>query len=41
MRGGVSTHELFWVLSYEDREVMSTIIKENIEATNKSGIALV
>jgi hypothetical protein len=41
MRGGVSTHELFWVLSYEDREVMSAIIKENIEATNKSGIALV
>lgn len=41
MRGGVSSHELFWTLSYEDREVMSKIISDNIEATNKSGMPLV
>lgn len=40
MRGGVSAHDLLWNLSYEDREIMSAIMKDNIEATNKSGMPL-
>ncbi len=41
MRGGVTSHELFHVYSYEDRMIMNTIIKENIEATKKSGLSLI
>ena len=40
MRGGVNAHDLLWNLSYEDREIMSSIMKDNIEATNKSGMPL-
>ncbi len=41
MRGGVSAHELFHVYSYEDRMLMNEIIKENIETTKKSGMAII
>jgi hypothetical protein len=40
MRGGVTSNELFYQYSFEDRQIISEIIKENIEATKKSGIAL-
>ena len=41
MRGGVSSQELFHSYSYEDRVIINEIIKENIEATKKSGISLI
>ncbi|MFW6002130.1 MAG: hypothetical protein ACOCQD_02215 [archaeon] len=40
MRGGVSSHDLFWVYSSEDRKIMSEIIKENITHTKDSGLPL-
>lgn len=39
MRGGVSYNEAM-ALSSQEREIVSKIIKENIEATEKSGLAL-
>jgi hypothetical protein len=41
MRGGVTSNDLFFNYSFEDREIISAIIKENIEATKKSGMALI
>lgn len=41
MRGGVSSESLFHSYSYEDRMIINEIIKENIEATKKSGINLI
>ena len=41
MRGGVSSHELFWEYSIEDRTIINDIIKENIETTNKTGMNLI
>ena len=41
MRGGVSSHDLFHTYSYEDRILINEIIKENIEATKKSGMPLI
>lgn len=41
MRGGVSSHELFWEYSIEDRAIINDIIKENIETTNKTGLNLI
>mgnify|MGYP007049610718 CR=1 FL=1 len=41
MRGGVSSHDLFHVYSYEDRTIINNIIKDNIEATKTSRLALV
>lgn len=40
MRGGVTSQDLFQVYSYEDRNIMSSLIKENIDATKKSGMPL-
>ena len=37
MRGGVTLDEAY-SLSYEDRQIVSTLIKENIETTKKSGL---
>ena len=37
MRGGVTLNEAFNT-TYEDREIMSTIIKENLDTTKKSGL---
>lgn len=41
MRGGVSSEDLFHRYAYEDRVIINNIIKENIEATKKSGIPLI
>jgi hypothetical protein len=41
MRGGVSSQDLFHTYSYEDRQIMNTIIKDNIEATKNSRLALI
>jgi ADP-dependent phosphofructokinase/glucokinase len=40
MRGGVSSEDLFWRYSAEDREIISKIIADNIETTNKTGLPL-
>ena len=40
MRGGVSSYDLFHVYSFEDRNLMSTIAKEHIEMTKKTGMNL-
>lgn len=37
MRGGLSYDEAFQ-LSVEDREIISEIVKENLETTKKSGL---
>jgi hypothetical protein len=37
MRGSLSIDEAF-ALSFEDREIMSELIKENLETTKKSGL---
>ena len=39
MRGSITLEEVF-MLAYEDRQMISKIIKENIEATKKSGMPL-
>lgn len=39
MRGGLSYNEAM-ALSHQERELVSKIIKENIEATEKSGLPL-
>jgi len=41
MRGGVSSEDLFWIYSVEDREILNDIIKEHIETTNKTGLPLI
>ena len=41
MRGGVSSLDLLHVYSYEDRKIMYSIIKENIEATKNAKMPLV
>ncbi len=41
MRGGVTSHELFHVYTYEDRTIINNIIKDNIEATKASKLALI
>jgi len=37
MRGSITIDDAF-ALSYEDREIISNIIKENLETTKKSGL---
>jgi hypothetical protein len=41
MRGGVTSQELFHIYSYEDRVLINDIVKDNIEATKKSGLNLI
>lgn len=41
MRGGVSSTDLFYLYSFEDREILSKIIKDNIDATVKSKMPLI
>jgi hypothetical protein len=41
MRGGVSSHDLFHVYGPEDRKIIDNIIKENIETTKSSGLAII
>lgn len=37
MRGSISMQDLF-TMSYEDREIISRIIKENLETAKKTGL---
>ena len=37
MRGAVSIEDAF-ALTYEDREIISKIIEDNLETTKKSGL---
>ncbi len=37
MRGGISIDDAF-ALSMDDREIISEIIKDNLETTKKSGL---
>ncbi len=41
MRGGVNSQDLFHNYSYEDRILMNGIIQENLDATKKSGLAII
>lgn len=41
MRGGISVNDLLYLYSYEDREAIYTIIKENIDVTKETGMPLV
>ena len=38
MRGGVTSNELFYQYSKEDRDIIDNIIKDNIELSKKTGI---
>jgi hypothetical protein len=40
MRGGVTANDLFYLYGFEEREVMYTIIKENIDATSAAQMPL-
>ena len=40
MRGGVSAQELFHIYSYEDRILLSSLIKDNIETIQKTKLPL-
>lgn len=37
MRGGITLEEAY-NLSYEDKEIIGNLIKENLETTKKSGM---
>lgn len=41
MRGGVSSTDLFYLYSFEDRKILSNIIKDNIDATVKAKMPLI
>ncbi len=41
MRGGVTYDQLLNQFSFDDRNFMYEVIKENIEATQKSGMPLI
>lgn len=41
MRGGVTANDLFYIYGYEDRKIMSGIIKENIDTTIKTKLSFV
>jgi hypothetical protein len=41
MRGGITVNDLFFTLSFDDREAAYAIIKENIEATKNTGMPLI
>jgi hypothetical protein len=40
MRGGVSSQDLFHIYSYEDRQIINEIVKDNIETTKKTQMPL-
>ena len=41
MRGGVTYEQLLYQFSFDDRKYMYEVIKENIDATQKSGLPLI
>jgi len=40
MRGGVTVNDLLDRYSFDDREAMYLVIKENFEATSETGLPL-
>ena len=40
MRGGVTVDELLHLYSYEDRDMIYNVIKENVEATKETRMPL-
>jgi hypothetical protein len=40
MRGAVSTEDLLHIYSFEDRQIIAEIAKENIELTKESRLPL-
>lgn len=40
MRGGITVNDLLYIYSYEDREALYKVIKENIETTKETGLPL-
>ena len=40
MRGGVDSATLLYDTDIEDMDIMSTVVKDNIESTKKSGLPL-
>lgn len=38
MRGGVTSYELFYVYSKEDRDIIDKIIKDNLDLTKQTGM---
>jgi len=41
LRGALSYEDLMYRISHEDVEILNNIAKENIEATEKSGLSLI
>jgi hypothetical protein len=41
MRGGVASTDILYLYSFEDREIINKIIKENIENTKSSKLPLI
>ena len=41
MRGGVSSKDLFYLYSKEDRDILNKIVKDNIELSNKAGVPII
>lgn len=41
MRGGVSINDLMYLYSYEDRELIREVIKENIKMTKETQMPLI
>lgn len=41
MRGGVSLQELLHIYSFDDREAMYGVVKENLEATRSSKMLII
>jgi len=40
MRGGISMNDLLMYYSFEDREMIYSVIKDNIEATKETRLPL-
>lgn len=40
MRGGVTSEQLLYSLTYEDRKIIQKIVKENIKTTQESRMPL-
>jgi hypothetical protein len=40
MRGSLSYEDLFYRITRDDHEVLNNIMKDNIEATNKTGLSI-
>jgi hypothetical protein len=41
MRGGVTVNDLLYTYSYDDREAMYSVVKDNFDITKESGLPLI